>query len=42
VTSTLKIVDTGLKASYIFGGVAVAGIIFTELSGFMRSGRNNN
>jgi hypothetical protein len=33
VESTVKLVDAGLKACYIFGAVAFLGIIFTEIGG---------
>ena len=38
VKPTLKLVDTGLKAAYVFGVLALAGIVYTEVSGMMRSG----
>jgi len=33
----LRFVDTGLKAVYIFGGLAIAGIVYTEIAGMLRS-----
>ncbi|MBN2275521.1 MAG: hypothetical protein JXK95_14405 [Bacteroidales bacterium] len=33
VPERIKLVDTGLLACYIFGGVAFLGIFFTEISG---------
>jgi uncharacterized membrane protein YkvI len=35
VESTIKLVDTGLIATYIFGGVAFLGIFFTEIFGML-------
>ena len=35
--SVLRLVDTGLKATYIFGGLALTGIIYTEITGMLRS-----
>jgi hypothetical protein len=35
--SVIRLVDTGLKAAYIFGGLALAGIVYTEIAGMLRS-----
>ena len=35
--SVIRFVDTGLKAVYIFGGLALAGILYTEIAGMLRS-----
>ena len=37
-SGTVKGVDTGLIAAYIFGGLAIAGVIYTEISGMLKSG----
>ncbi|MBN2482422.1 MAG: hypothetical protein JXB19_11820 [Bacteroidales bacterium] len=37
VKPTIKLVDAGLKAAYIFIGLAVTGVIYTEISGMLKS-----
>ncbi len=37
VPGVIRFVDTGLKAVYIFGGLALAGILYTEIAGMLRS-----
>ncbi|MBN2611367.1 MAG: hypothetical protein JXB00_07410 [Bacteroidales bacterium] len=34
--TTLKLVDSGLKAAYIFLGLAIIGVLFSELSSIFR------
>ncbi len=35
-STTLKLVDSGLKAAYIFLGLAIIGVLFSELSSIFR------
>lgn len=37
VAPTIKLVDAGLKAVYIFISLAVTGVLYTEISGMLRS-----
>lgn len=37
IKPTLKLVDTGLKAAYVFGTLAITGVIYTEISGMLKS-----
>lgn len=37
VAHTVKWVDAGLKTAYIFSGIAIIGIIYTEIAGMLRS-----
>ena len=34
---TVRLVDTGLKTAYIFSALAIIGVIYTEISGMLKS-----
>lgn len=39
VPNTIKFVDAGLKTAYIFSGIAIIGVIYTEVAGMLRSNK---
>jgi hypothetical protein len=39
VKQTVKLVDAGLKTAYIFSGLAIIGVVYTEITGMLRANK---